>query len=272
MKVFRLEEIVTDLYTKGGEYQFVDRRDTTQKPNFYVGPYHTKKGRAYVGAKPSTPSVKLKKIIFDRNVFTYNKLQPAQAKSFPGIVSKGPMITPNDEDAGFFKRFFAKQLNTAKIYEIDKDLYKKIAKKSNPHHMLYDLVQMEWKISGPIFNILHKNVIVEHGIIPTNNNSLELAEQKLAGLTEFIGDSLEYANPREQDNLFTPGDQLMTKDGEEYVGPYHVHVNRPMVGAFHSSKPHDYLIPMNATIFGPGEMTEEEKIINTDAKTYNSLL
>ena len=59
---------------------------------------------------------------------------------------------------------------------------------------------------------------------------------------------------------------------EEYVGPYHVHVNRPMVGAFHSSKPHDYLIPMNATIFGPGEMTEEEKIINTDAKTYNSLL
>ena len=61
-------------------------------------------------------------------------------------------------------------------------------------------------------------------------------------------------------------------NGEEYVGPYHVHVTRPMVGAFHSSKPHDDLIPMNATIFGPGEMTEEEKIINTDAKTYNSLL
>jgi len=272
MKIFRKEEIVTDLYTKGGEFQMFSSKDKTEKPNFYIGPYHTKKGRPYVGATPSTPSTKLRKIIYDRNVFLYNKLQPTFAKSFPGIISIGATLTQKDEDAGFFVRYFARQENTQQIFEIDKDLYKRLAKKSNPHHELYTMASLEWKIAGPIFNILHKNVIVEHGIIPTNNESLLKAESKMPGLTEYLSDSLEYANPREQSNLFSHGDQFQTVSGEEFIGKYHVHMNRAMEGASHTSKPHDYLYPMSKTVFNEDILSEEEKIINTDSKTYNSLV
>ena len=272
MKIFRKEEIVENLYTKGGEFQIFTQKDKTEKPNFYIGPYHTKKGRAYIGAEPGTPSTRLRKVVYDRNVFTYNKLQPTFAKSFPGIISVGVSISEKDEEAGFFMRYLARQENTKQIYEVDKTLYKKLAKKSNPHHELYTMASLEWKISGPIFNILNKNIIVEHGIIPTNNESLEKAESKMPGITEFLNDSLEYANPREQDGLYSPGDQFQLPNGDEFVGYYHVHMNMPMVGKTHTPEPHDYLSPMSRTIFDADILSEEEKIINTDAKIYNSLV
>ena len=43
MKIFRKEEIITDLYTKGGELQLFSPKNKSEKPNFYIGPYHTKK-------------------------------------------------------------------------------------------------------------------------------------------------------------------------------------------------------------------------------------
>mgnify|MGYP003624386429 FL=1 len=272
MKIFRKEEIITDLYTKGGELQLFSPKNKSEKPNFYIGPYHTKKGRPYIGATPSTPSTKLRSVIYDRNVFLYNKLQPTFAKAFPGIISIGATINAKDEDAGFFMRFFARQENTQQIFEIDKDLYKRLAKKSNPHHELYTMASIEWKISGPIFNILNKDVIVEHGIIPTNNESMLKAESKMPGISEYLSDSLEYANPREQSSLNSPGDQFQTSTGEEFIGDYHVHMNRPMVGKSHTSDPHEYLYPMSRTVFNSDSLSEEEKIINTDSKTYNSLV
>jgi hypothetical protein len=272
MKIVRKEEIIENLYTKGHELQLDDKKDKTQKPNFYVGPYHTKRSQAFVGATVQTGAKKLKPIIYDRNVFAYNKLQPKMAKAFPGIISMGASITPNDEDAGFFIRYFAKQLNSGQIFEIDKPLHKEIMKKKNPHHKMYSIVSLEWKISGPIFNILNKDVIVEHGIIPTNNKSLVIAEQKMQDLSVFLDDSMEYANPREQDNLHTPGDQFQDEDGEEYIGVYHVHMNRAMEGIMHTPKKHGYLFPMSKTIFDEDILSEEEKIINSDSKTYNSLV
>ena len=49
-------------------------------------------------------------------------------------------------------------------------------------------------------------------------------------------------------------------------------MNRAMEGMVHTSKKHGYLYPMSQTIFNSDILTEEEKIINTDAKTYNSLI
>ena len=94
----------------------------------------------------------------------------------------------------------------------------------------------------------------------------------MPGLIDFIGDSLEYGNPTEQSALYTPGDQFIREEsGDEYIGFYHIHINRPMVGKYHSPLPHENLIPLSETIFDPQLKTEEEKILQTAAKTYNSL-
>ena len=46
--------------------------------------------------------------------------------------------------------------------------------------------------------------------------------------------------------LYTAGGQFELPDGTEYIGAYHVHVNRgAMVGGFHKIETHDRLTPID---------------------------
>ena len=272
MKIHRKDKTVNNLHTKGGEYQVFNVDDKTQAPNYYIGPYHLKGKMAYIGSEPRTGARKLRKVVKDRNVFTYNKLNTTYAKKFGGVINSPPTILQQDEDKGFFSRYFAKKLNTGEIIEINKVTYKDVSKDKSPHHKLYSTVEVEWKISGPIFNILYKQQIIEHGIVDTNMKTISLLNQTMPGITEYLSDALEYANPREQDNLYSPGDQLMTVNRDEYVGYYHIHGNRPMEGRYHTPTGHNYLEPMSQTVFDEEELTEEEKILQTPKIAYNLLV
>ena len=45
-------------------------------------------------------------------------------------------------------------------------------------------------------------------------------------------------------NLYTNGGEYFL-NGEEYIGAYHIHPSKgPMVGAYHVSEPHEYLVPI----------------------------
>ena len=207
MKIRRKEDIKGNLYTRGGLFQVYDAGNKVQKINTYVGPYHLKNNVAYEGAEPRRGAKKLRKIVRNQNIFTYNKLNSDYAKRFTGVVSSVPSII-----------------------EVNKNTYKEVKKQKTPHHKLYSILEIEWKISGPIFNKLFKGNIIESGIIPTNNKSLELSEDTMPGISQYIGDSLH-----------------------------------------HTSMPHKYLEPLSETIFDPEQKTEEEKIMQTPTKTYNSL-
>jgi|TARA_R110000744_G_scaffold192775_1_gene311913 hypothetical protein len=271
MKIRRKDDTKTGLYSRGGLFQFFDATNKTQKINTYVGPYHLKNNVAYVGAEPRPGAKKLRKIVRNQDVFTYNKLNSKYAKKFTGVVSSPPTITAKNEEAGFFVRYFVKQLSNNIITEVNKQTYKEVNKQKTPHHKLYSALELDWKISGPIFNRLYRGNIIESGIIPTNNKSLSQAEDTMPGISQYIIDALQYGNPREDSSLYTPGDQLITENGEEYFGYYHIHMNRPMVGKYHTNQDHEYLEPLSETIFDVELKTEEEKIIQTTVKTYNSL-
>lgn len=50
-------------------------------------------------------------------------------------------------------------------------------------------------------------------------------------------------------NLNTDGGEFILPNGNDYIGPYHVHVNKgAMVGGFHTSQPHDSLRPINKSV------------------------
>ena len=50
-------------------------------------------------------------------------------------------------------------------------------------------------------------------------------------------------------NLNTDGGEFTLPNGEDYVGPYHVHISLgAMVGGVHTSEPHDKLLPVNDTV------------------------
>ena len=106
MKIRRKEDIKGNLYTRGGLFQVYDAGNKVQKINTYVGPYHLKNNVAYEGAEPRRGAKKLRKIVRNQSIFTYNKLNSDYAQRFTGVVSSVPTITNKDEEALFFIRYF----------------------------------------------------------------------------------------------------------------------------------------------------------------------
>lgn len=55
---------------------------------------------------------------------------------------------------------------------------------------------------------------------------------------------MKVANTSNLSNLYTNGGEYFL-NGEEYIGAYHIHPEKgPMVGAYHVSEPHEYLVPI----------------------------
>ena len=49
-----------------------------------------------------------------------------------------------------------------------------------------------------------------------------------------------------EENLYTAGGEFRKLNGEEYIGPYHVHPEQgPMIGPYHLPTPHERLIPIS---------------------------
>ena len=88
MKIRRKEDIKGNLYTRGGLFQVYDAGNKVQKINTYVGPYHLKNNVAYEGAEPRRGAKKLRKIVRNQNIFTYNKLNSDYAKRFTFFIKK----------------------------------------------------------------------------------------------------------------------------------------------------------------------------------------
>ena len=60
-------------------------------------------------------------------------------------------------------------------------------------------------------------------------------------------------------NLFTEGGEFLLPNGEEYVGPYHIHIDRgAMVGASHRSSPHDSLTPLGPQVEAMVESIQQQ--------------
>jgi|TARA_R100000426_G_scaffold64205_1_gene44816 uncharacterized membrane protein YgcG len=47
-----------------------------------------------------------------------------------------------------------------------------------------------------------------------------------------------------REELYTTGGDFTLPNGEDYIGPYHIHITQgAMVGGFHELQPHDILTP-----------------------------
>ena len=68
-------------------------------------------------------------------------------------------------------------------------------------------------------------------------------EIKRKGLDIYLEQNyLQYYLYTKEENLYTEGGLLITMDGEDYKGFYHIHETQgPMVGAFHTAVGHNKL-------------------------------
>jgi len=104
------------------------------------------------------------------------------------IVDYTPIISKNDRLFGEIQRFFVKfktHNSPSDIIEVDENNFNKI-KDNN----FYQTTSIRWKISGNLDDLPNEKLPVKFmpGIITANKKSVELGNEELPGLKEYITD------------------------------------------------------------------------------------
>ena len=104
---------------------------------------------------------------------------------------------PTDEDyeIGYMRRFFARQTNSPEsiIVEVDESTFHKL-KASETSDGYYTVVEMNWRIKGPLTDEVKKG-IYQKGVLQANNDSLKIAETKISGIKDVVGSLVRWHLP-----------------------------------------------------------------------------
>jgi hypothetical protein len=114
-----------------------------------------------------------------------NKLEPME------ILPYTPEISKEDRVYGEITRYFARFIthsSSSDIIEINQSTYAKLKKND-----LYQTSAVRWKISGPLddkmgLTNITSSTRLSTGIMTANKMSVELCEEELPGLKEYITD------------------------------------------------------------------------------------
>lgn len=257
MPYYPKSKIQTNLFSNG---EFLRSSDAST----YIGPYYKlSDGTKYVGIDPQSlryPDELLDLIppdsIITSEIFT--QLQPSTLETsfldtYSLIIKTTPtpqkiptpfypQPTNQDYTTGYFNRYFAKQINAPIFIEINQSTYQNLSENNSEYlWQLYNVTSIPWQISGNIENIYK-----------TNKNLVKLAEKNnFKGLEFYLKNNYtKFYTPSETSNLYTEGNEFITKNGQNYIGFYHIHRGTiPMVGKVHTKKTQEILIPLNNPIF-----------------------
>lgn len=182
----------THLYTKGFEYSL--------DGNNYIGEYHLLNQEPYTEPTHTANSQKLTKYYEDVDAYTYDKL-----KAFKNLITDytepRPYILRSqqlDYDAGYVTRYFVEKAFGSGRYPIEIDYlqYQSYNKPKNINGGLYNLVGLNWKLTGPLNNVYNKNgVILELGIYEHNALQVEYASKTIPNISYIIKNYIEFARP-----------------------------------------------------------------------------
>jgi len=150
-------QVQNNLYTKGGELQFV----TSKKE--YTGYYwKTSKNEYFTGRNPNSPSPEalelipfiptstLNTITISKGNDVYNKAKNVNVSKTLIIPSyQKPSPTQEDYKIGNFARYFAKKYTPNLYIEISSDVYNELKNKNvNYAYREYLIFTLNWQISG----------------------------------------------------------------------------------------------------------------------------
>ena len=186
------DEIITNLYTSGGEFE-------TEDGNEYRGMYHRYLTNEIYTEANWDPRIskKLKPLIRKVNKDTpYSELKRNLKTSFlqpnPIVVS----ITQSDIKTGYISRYFVKKLNELLFVEID-ELQFKAWQNGRIDPNSYFGVQIRWYISGPV-NDETQGVVTIKGVRTKNTEQIAYAQRFIPGISNVLTDPLQYYS----DNTF----------------------------------------------------------------------
>jgi len=210
IKYFPKSKIITNLYTKGGEF-IINGKE-------YIGAYYkTYSGKVYSGKNPiNGSSQELSPLINNNSLFQGNVkskggiLVDTNTKNYinnPNVTDVNlyiiptqfyPKPTTNDYLKGYIMRYFAKKRNDiGYVIEINKETYLSITKQDKVYdYVTYQAIDVFWQITGPLRDDRKDKQYKIAGIIDTNRRLVESKDKAFRGLIEFIGDKYDkFARP-----------------------------------------------------------------------------
>jgi len=210
IKYFPKSKIITNLYTKGGEF-IINGKE-------YIGAYYkTYSGKVYSGKNPiNGSSQELLPLINNSSLFQGNAqskggiLVDTYTKKYidnPNVTDLNlyikptqfyPKPTDNDYQKGYIMRYFAKKRNDiGYVIEINKETYLSLTKQDKVYdYVTYQAIDVFWQITGPLRDDRKDKKYKIAGIIDTNRRLVESKDKAFRGLIEFIGDKYDkFARP-----------------------------------------------------------------------------
>lgn len=231
----------------------------------YVGKYiELSNGKYYVGSDPLNLGEELiiplspNKLSNTTDSVLYSNLKPKKAKFLARVQSIYPSKSiPTEEDyvKGYYTRYFTRKVNEPKSYmEIDVDVFNFINEQKNQHDFyLYEVGSVTWNL--------------KNGIRRPNFINLQLLERTFPFVSLIFPKLDEFE--RIDGILTTQGGELYYESGGEYIGPYHLHEGKPMVGPTHIEEPHATLV-YSKDLQDPNQELEDR--LNKAQQDYNDQL
>jgi len=173
----------------------------------YFGPYfETSNGKKYTGTSPleGTPReledspedtiLPETNITLRNNKNAYDVLRNDPEAFKLKITGPLPVHFPTNIPAGAsFMRYFAKDIRTEKIVEINQNTYKELVSRSAKYYYPnFTTTQLLWVIEGPLQDTNTGSYTVP-GIASQNKSATERANKVMSGLSGYITDYTQFA-------------------------------------------------------------------------------
>jgi hypothetical protein len=201
LKYFPLTRIISNKYTRGGEYVTPDG-----KP--YTGRYYTTyDDTSFTGINPVlgenlklTPIAQLSNAARGvgantTSIFAYTQTQVTALETvdttaeLTSLVPYYPIPLDSDYARGYFTRYFAKNVSgPGFVFEISQLDWTKIQDGNVSNTVLgYETTSMLWQLTGPLNDTRKSQYQIVGGVFTTNKRVTEAKQQNFRGIVEFIG-------------------------------------------------------------------------------------
>lgn len=122
---------------------------------------------------PNTP-LSTKSIV---NLSSYKYITPANYK---------PIITEQDYERGYITRFFVGKINYFDVYETNNKEYKLA------NSIYYNKAKVDWKITGPEFNIFDGKILQTTGVVNYNILSINNAKAYISNIQLILNNPKQF--------------------------------------------------------------------------------
>jgi hypothetical protein len=176
----------------------------------YVGYYHKDTyGNSWTGKEHTIDSIQLIGLSPSNQINSNINTQSIVSSEYSNIaIRTGGMISstsipiqtalpPTEEDYNqtYFTRYILKyKLSSSPIFiEVNKSTYFQTISSQDGEY--FDNIEVLWKISGPFYDEKENNILIRGGIYNSNLRSIELSEQKIPGISNYLNNLLLYTRP-----------------------------------------------------------------------------